>query len=270
MNYQAILQREYLSRRRKNPAYSLRAYARDLGVQPSKLSEVLKGVKGFSPKLAGQIADRLGLTMDERVLFVTLVAAQHARSKRAKAEAKSKLSKLIHNDPYIEKSVELFQLVADWYHFAILELTRTTRFQENPAWIAQELGIDTETAKAALERLIEQKLLTRNAEGKLLAAQEHISIPGGISSRAIREHHSQVLERADQALESVPLELREFATMMLAIDPAKLSEAKAMLKDFRRKFAADLQKDGNKERVYCFSLQFFPLDKNSETERNWQ
>src|SRR5947207_7819225 len=109
MNFQAILNREYLSRRRKNPAYSLRAYARDLGVQPSKLSEALKGTKGFSPKLAGQIADRLNLTMDERVLFVTLVTARHARSKRAKDEAQAKLSKLLKSDPYIEKSLEIFQ-----------------------------------------------------------------------------------------------------------------------------------------------------------------
>jgi AraC-like DNA-binding protein len=40
-DYRALLASEMMHRKSRNSAYSLRAYARDLGISPSRLSEVL-------------------------------------------------------------------------------------------------------------------------------------------------------------------------------------------------------------------------------------
>ncbi len=65
-------------------------------------------------------------------------------------------------------------------------------------------------------------------------------------------------------LDDVPVEFRDFSSMTIAVDPEKLPEAKAVIREFRQKMAS-LLRDGNKTEVFQFALQLYPLtDMNSE------
>ena len=79
-----ILQQTLFSKQQKNRRYSLRAFARDLKISPSFLSEVLNGKYGISKQLAGQIADRLGFNNEEIQHFCSLADLEvtDSRSKR--------------------------------------------------------------------------------------------------------------------------------------------------------------------------------------------
>lgn len=261
MNYRDFLQREFESRSRRNPAYSLRAYARDLGVQPSKLSEGLRGLKGFSRATAQRIARGLELSSPEQEYFVTLVEQEHARGQAAKKSATEKLRSLEAQRNYKNIYLDHFKAMADWYHLAILELTAVKDFTSDSQWIAARLGIHEREAENALQRLLELGMLVRDSTGALRQAEEDAATPGDIPSKAIREHHSQILAKADAALERVPVERREYSSTTMAIDPARISEAKEWLREFRRRFCRDLQSGGEKSSVYCLSIQLFPLDK---------
>ena len=52
---------EFSKRKLRNETYSLRAFARDLGVSASRLSEILSGKLGISEKTAETIASKLRL-----------------------------------------------------------------------------------------------------------------------------------------------------------------------------------------------------------------
>ena len=86
MKYQDILNEYFLIKKEVNPAYSLRAFARDLGLPSSNLSNVLKGKQGLSIKSALQILERLKIKGRDRELFFDLVLSQDARAKRDKAK----------------------------------------------------------------------------------------------------------------------------------------------------------------------------------------
>lgn len=60
-----FLAEELASRKQRNPAYSLRAFARRLQMSPSFLSEVLKGKKAVSPSRAEAL--RMMLTSPEEI-----------------------------------------------------------------------------------------------------------------------------------------------------------------------------------------------------------
>ena len=45
-----------------NPGYSLRAFARDLGISPQLLSNVINGKRGMSADLATRIAGKINLS----------------------------------------------------------------------------------------------------------------------------------------------------------------------------------------------------------------
>lgn len=58
----------------KNPHYSLRAYARDLGIHPASLSLIIKSKRAFPLNSLDRVADALGLSETEKNLFLESVA----------------------------------------------------------------------------------------------------------------------------------------------------------------------------------------------------
>ena len=77
--YRDILQSELEERVKRNPSYSLRAFAQAIGLTPPHLSAILSGRKGLSGNSASKIADALGWLGEEKDEFIDLVNAQHAR-----------------------------------------------------------------------------------------------------------------------------------------------------------------------------------------------
>src|SRR4051812_6132435 len=90
-DFRDLLKREFETRFRRNASYSLRAYARDLGLQPARLSLILSGKKGLSRASATEIARRLGLSAREGALFVGQVESRHSRSRSGKHLATQRL-----------------------------------------------------------------------------------------------------------------------------------------------------------------------------------
>lgn len=79
-DYRSILRLELKLRQRFNRRYSLRAFARHLGLSPHRLSSVLNGRFGLSPGAAEELALRLELTAEQSSYFRDLVESEHARS----------------------------------------------------------------------------------------------------------------------------------------------------------------------------------------------
>lgn len=265
-NYKDYLKREFRSRISRNKSYSLRSYARDLEIAPPKLSQILNGKCGLSEGSAKKLAKKLKLSDVEADFFVTLVNAKHSRSGAGKITAKSKLRELLKLN-FDELDLNRFRIISDWFHFAILELTEVSDFVYEPSWIARRLRIPLAETKAAIKRLVENGLLTEAREGRLIQTHTTLSTPSGIPLREIRNHHSQILSKADVAQDEVALEQRDFATSIFSIDSAQIPEAKKALREFRRRFCTELQKSATKDRVYCLSVQFFPLDQPSNNTK---
>src|SRR4051812_37048819 len=56
----------------KNPSFSIRAFAKRLGVSPTTLSLLLSGRRRISPKLAASLVDRLDLSPAEARALLSL------------------------------------------------------------------------------------------------------------------------------------------------------------------------------------------------------
>lgn len=268
-HYRQFLERELEARQRKNSSYSLRAFARDLEMPPSKLSEVLRGLRGVSRQTARNIVQKIGLSESEGVIFMNLVDFHQSKNKRIQEAAREELRRLSAADEYGELSLERFKIIADWYHFAILELTEIDGFESHPSWIAGRLGISTKEAEAAIARLEDFGLLERTRSGGLKQTHRNLATPSGIPSREIREHHSQILAKADAALTNVEVAERDFSAITLAFHSEQMPEIRRELKAMRRRIGKVAQNSQKKDRVYCFSIQFFPMDKkDSKTKEH--
>jgi DNA-binding transcriptional regulator YdaS (Cro superfamily) len=69
-HYQRVLLSELKIRKARNPSYSLRAFARFLGMSPGHLSQLIRGRKSLSRRQATNITARLDLCPEERRDFL--------------------------------------------------------------------------------------------------------------------------------------------------------------------------------------------------------
>lgn len=260
LTYRNYLERELELRRLKNPTYSLRAFARSLEVPAPKLSQIMRGLCGLSRTSALRLAQKLKLSPDDRDYFVALVEMEHSRSEVDRGLATQRV-KSFRQDGYDEVSLEKFRIISEWHFFALLELTEVEDFQSDPVWIAKRLGITLKQTRECIELLLDHGLLAYEKSGKVLVqTQLTLSTPSGVASQSIRSHHTQILNKAIATLESVDVAERDFSALTMSVDASKISEARIALKEFRRKFCQDQQQSISKNRVYCLSMQFFPLD----------
>jgi uncharacterized protein (TIGR02147 family) len=258
-DYRALLKDELEKRCKKNTRYSLRAFARDLGVSSARLSLVLAGKGGLSVERAHKIARILGLNETEREHFATLVEATHGRSAVTRELATVKLRQF-EVPVYQQIQADAFRVISDWYHYAILELTVVDGFKPDPAWISKALGIAEMEAKLAVERLERLDLIEWKA-GTLVAKTGFTASTDGIPSESLRKFHQQILNKASEAIVLQTVEERNLSSITLAFDRSKMPEAAERIRRFRREFDRDMAAPQGADSVYCLAIQFFDLTK---------
>ncbi len=259
MSYQKILNEEFEMRLNRNSAYSLRAFARDLGISHSSLSRVLTGEQGLSAEKTALIAKKLNFSQQESTRFKSLVLAACARSPQAREWARLKLKETDTSEAQV--SLEYFRAISDWWHFAIIELTQVKDFQSDPKWISERLQIPLADTKEAIARLLKLELMEISPTGKLLKNVEFRATPSGTPDRSIKMNHQQILKKAEAALFEQSAEERDFSNITFAMNTETLAWAQKELKKFRRALTRRLAADQNKDRLYSLAIQLFALDK---------
>lgn len=257
-DYREILKEELAVRCQINPRYSMRAFARDMELAPSRLSEVLNGKQGLSRPVADRIAERLGYSSQERDFFCDLVESIHARKEKNRSEAIEKLKKQFDENELLVLNNDTFNLISDWYHLAILELTTVKDFQSDVKWIAKELGISENETELALARLERFGFISRD-KGVIVTVEQKTSTPGTTPSDSIKKFHKQILQKAADSIYLQTQETRDISEIVVAVDRSRFQEAKEKIKMFRREFCTDMNRSEAKDGVYCLAIQFFSL-----------
>jgi len=239
---QGVLQREYLKRKGKNPAYSLRAFAKFLGIGVASLSSFLAGKRNLSKKNMMKIATRLGLSPMDLEFFTS--------------EAGKKGPEDIER---LQLQQDAFHLISDWYHYAILELSSIKSHKNSPAWVASKLGISEMEASLAIDRLEKMGLLSKRGAG-FARETPPVTTKTDIPDGAIRARHLQILELAKVSLERDPIDKRHFWETTFALSPEKYDQAKKMIIAASRKIVKLLE-SGEPKEVYSLGINLFPLKR---------
>jgi len=250
VQFQNLLIRKFNEARRKNPAYSIRAFAERLEVGSGPLSQILNGKRKVSEKMAFKIMKKLNL------------------SPSAQKEAFRDLAEDAADDGYLLEA-DRFALIADWYHYGILSLLAVKGFQNHPRWIAQRLGISENQASDAISRLLRLKILSVASNGKLKRNYPKLTTTDGVPSDALKKAHSQGLELAGRSLwnSSVAIDRQDFTYLTVPTNPERIRLAKLFLRKARNQLCEILMDTTEKTEVYRLSVQLFPLTV-SEGERS--
>ena len=249
---QKILHTKYEEQRTRNPLYSRRAFSKKLGLSAGAISELFNGQRKVSLKLAERLAQRLTLDPQERAELFELFPK---RSRRSKKEEPPELG-----TNYLQLTADQFRIIGDWYHLAILSLMRTKGFKSKSTWIARRLGISTATTTGAIERLKRLGLISEDETGKLLRTTSQIRTSDDVSNSSIRRAHSQYLDQARTALETLPVQERDFTALLLTMSPSQMTRAKELIRAFQDKLAEEFEAEPQTE-VFQLCMQIFPVTK---------
>jgi uncharacterized protein (TIGR02147 family) len=256
LNYREFLLKELKKRRGENPAYSLRAFSRDLRVSISRMSEVLTGKTGLSVERAKSFAEYFGWPAEQTNLFLDLVEAEHSRSRLSRELAKKRLQQ--RSPVAREMPGEEFSLIAEWYYVPLIELLQTKPAQYTPAFLGARLGLDEITATTALMKLQEMGLIAWR-EGLLVPTNEIRTTTKGVPSSATRKFHRQILQKAEASLETQSLDKRIVTSAVMAMDQQQLEMVQERIRLFRNELMKDLEAAPAKNAVYCMTVSFFEM-----------
>lgn len=256
--YVEVINRDLLQRQEKNPQYSLRAYARDLGMEPSALSKILRGLRPLSIKSAGDVARSLRLNPVERTKFIE--SLYRTRYNIDAIDIKEEDDRFMLDESY-------FKVIAEWEHYAVLSLYDISGFRASAEEIAHRLNISPERAEEVLGNLLAAGLLVMNDDGDLVKTHSVVRTTEDHKNKALAESHREALRMGLEKLDAYDVDHRDFSSTTLAVDLEKLPAAKTIIREFRMKMTS-LLKEGDRSEVFQLAIQFYPLTdlkRNPET-----
>jgi len=298
-SFRLYLRAELARRCARNAKYSLRSFARQLGVDHSTLSQILRGRRALTPAVIGKLGSRLGL--DERRLQAYRAGAREivvyltgaprgagdeagalrggrrvpgrrgallggSNASRGGAGASGGGSRAARSVSISGEARRLTQdaasVMADWYHFAILELIRLKCFRPDSRWIARVLDIGVDDVNMALQRLLRLGLLEMTARGKWVDRSGPATASlADFTHAAVQRLFEQVRRLEHDAVGRLPSGRAEWSATTLAVNTARLPEAAARLARFRSEMVALLEQDAERNDVYRLDLGLFPVTR---------
>jgi uncharacterized protein (TIGR02147 family) len=264
-DFRTILRSEYAARRQRNESYSLRAFARTLGMSASRLSEVLNDGQRLSRSSAMRVATALGYEGERRDRFCDLVEAENPKSERLRAGARARLTAQHGAERERRLDDQALTALGSWLSFAILELVQPPAAAESTRALAKRLRVTTIEVEDALARLVRAGLVRRVRRGFYEATGATHAAGDGGPSVPLRELHRQLITKSLRALEEQVLGERRFDALMLRVDARKLPQAFERLQRFIVEMDEEFGVGPGRDELYAVTLQMFNLASGRKT-----
>ena len=248
--YYLVKMKEVLSmKQRNNPYYSLRAFARDIDIHPATLSQIINGKRNLPKRDCDKVLSKLNLTPKEKNLFI-----ESLKKKNNIAIPKE------DDDHRFLLDESYFKIISEWEHFAVLELFNIPSFQKSVEDISQRLDITLNRGEVVISNLLRASLISVDKNGNFYKIHSDVKTTDNIKSQALRDSHKETMLMGIQKIDEIQIELRDFSSLTLALDPKNINEAKQIIKEFRKKMTS-LSTQDTPEEVYQLAIQFYPLTK---------
>jgi len=256
------LQNELSERLKRRPHYSLRAFARDLEVSPSSLSEVLNGRYRFSRQRVSALAKKIKLSSEHAEHWQDLLDLRFGKSETAKKKAQLRIQSRAQTSKKMV-DVDSFKMISNWEALVLLEIFGFSQPLSN-AEVAKILGVRKAKVEALIPHLLRLNLIYWN-QNKWSPTNDDTFVGADVPSAAIRQFHKQILKKAEKALEEQDLSRREFRSTVFSMRKEDLPALKKDLNQFWMDQIGKYAKPSGNDAIYCFSMQLFDLLKGEVT-----
>lgn len=244
---------ELSKRKKNNPSYSLRSFAKFLNYESSFLSKLLRGRLLLTREQFDKISSKLNISQNDIENFWEDV----------EAETKKVEFCYIKNCEIKTIPKESFKVLGHWYCFVLLSMLGLDDFDRDPKWIAKKINIKESEAQDAIEKLQLVGLITQDCDGKLRATNANcqLEIPGfeGVYRDILTAYQREIINKTSELLITLPPESYAHDTATMLIDSDLQKEAFEKIHEFTKKLALELeQKSKKKNQVFELTISFLP------------
>lgn len=246
-NYRDILRVEFQSRKARNQYYSLRAFAQAIGIGSGALSEILNGKRNLGVNKAGEIVDKLKLTEAEKEQFLKSIKDKPKKVSDASDRNERNLT------------MDVFELVSSPACMTILAAADLDDFRLDVEWLAKRLMLDVGEVERSLY-IMRNLDLIEVVDGVQKISEDFMLSPDGIPSRAIKNYHHFMLDKASDAIENQEVAMRDISGISFAMDKDDVSNIKKDIQSFQRKMIKKYSA-GKRNSVYHIETALFALSR---------
>ncbi|RYZ76287.1 MAG: TIGR02147 family protein [Proteobacteria bacterium] len=255
-SFNEFLVAKFEQRAQANPRYSLRAFARDVKLSPSRLTELFKG-QAISVANAEMVCDNFEVTGEERNFLLDLARRAAARSDAGRLRADSRIQESKTRRSFVKSNLHA-EVLNRWYALPLAEYLSQAK-PLSVAAVAEKLNISADDAYRTVKEMKLAGLLEEKANNCWIKKAEFFLFESPQNkSSLIRTFHKQYLLRASEALEQQQITKRKYLTSVFSIDAQDLEEARTELENFSAKFLAKFSKPSARE-VYVMSMQLYDV-----------
>jgi uncharacterized protein (TIGR02147 family) len=270
LDHRRFLAEWFRAKKRENPRYSYRLFARKAGQRsPSLLHHIIEGERNLTSATTESFIEAIGLTGPDAQFFRLLVDLDQAKTSEERNLVWEKIASTRRFREARRIEGASFEYLSNWYVPAIRELAQRPDFVADADWIAQTLRpkIPAKKAKAALDLLKTLGMLIEDADGLLIPAEASVVTPPEVVHLAVENYHRGMLERAADSINGFPAAERHLIAITVAapeaLVPRMKEEANAFLERMMN-LCDDSSADA--DRVYQLNLQLFPLSSSREDD----
>ncbi len=271
IDYRAFLLAYYTWQKENVRGYSHRLMAGSLGfTSPNFLKLVMDGKRNLSKDALAKIATGLGFTKNETEYFSYLVFFAQAKTSVDKNYYFGLIASQRSNKNVVFLEQDKLEFFREWYHPAIRELIKDKKEPLDFESLSRILEKKVTPAKirksiALLKRL---GLIQLNSDHCFVQSSPLLNTKNENQSFAIRRYHKQVLSIAQNALDDIPLEQREFSHVTVNISQTGFEQIKKRIQEFRDEILQMVSNDSDVGRVYHVNFQLYPIAKDCIDENH--
>lgn len=222
----------------RNARLSLRAYAKSIDLAPGMLSEIVRRKRVISFPLAISICERAQVGPDE---------IQELR--RLHDDVQNKKQRRI-----LSMNVAELILDPDYYRFlCALEILPAPVSQAD---LVSFLSLSKERVEQLASVLSDLEVIELDGKNvRWLGA--YLTVEENISNKSIQNFHRRNLESAIEGL-SLPIEEREYTSVIFAGTDALMSEGKSAIREWRTSLSEKMR-GASPDRIYQLSIELRPV-----------
>lgn len=265
LDYRAFLRETHEELQRKDPAFSLRAFAGQFPIDPGQLVRILKGKNHLSTRFVPVIAAMTGMDDRAAAYFEELLHLAAARSPEEEERCRERLLAL--------RGVATRALggnQAEYYshprHAVVRALLGLGPYLGAP----EDLGrmclppLDADDVRQSLSLLTALGLVIQDDTGAWRLVDDHL-VPGAdIPVQTLRELHVQMMELGRSSLERISPQERDVAALTLSVDAQGMERIRELSRDLRRRIQTLVESSNSADRIFQLNMQAFPTAIRTE------
>ncbi len=248
----------------KNPSFSVRSWARQLGLKAhNPLYEVISEKRAFPKRYVSLLITNLKMGPKEGLYFETLVDLQRAKSALEQEMYWSRLKSLSPHKSLQMSEVDCYKFLKNPLHALLIELTAVKGFRLNAEWIQSHICIKAKISEIeeAMERLLSLGFLKKK-DGVLTREIANLTTKSDLKNEAVQEFHKAMSRLAAEQITEQDIHEREFQSHILNIEQKDIPKIKESIREFIQHLIGQFEaKSGTAENCYALNTHLFKLTK---------